>query len=90
MEFGSIIEKPQLTGSDLTTRYVGFSDYNVCIKKYFSQETIDTISRNVTSIRSFNHNLFTYVQSKTALTSYYDKMKMIDSNQLVPFGYVSN
>jgi hypothetical protein len=53
-------------------------------------DTDETISRNVTSIRSFNHNLFTYVQSKTALTSYYDKMKMIDSNQLVPFGYVSN
>ena len=50
--------------------------------------TDESISRKVTSIRSFNHQLFTYVQEKTALTSIYDKMKMIDSNTLIPFGYV--
>jgi hypothetical protein len=50
MEFGDIIEKPQLVGSDLNTKYVGFSDYNLCIKKYFSQETIDSISKQVTKL----------------------------------------
>ena len=51
--------------------------------------TDEKIDKTVTSIRSFNHQLFTYVQNKTALTSFYDKMHMIDSNQLVPFGYIA-
>ena len=50
-------------------------------------ETNEKIDKTVTSIRSFNHQLFTYVQNKTALTSFYDKMHMIDSNTCVPFGY---
>ena len=45
------------------------------------------IKRNVTSIRSFNHNVVTFRTEKIALTSYYDKMKMIDGNTCVPFGY---
>ena len=45
------------------------------------------IKRNVTSIRSFNHNVVTFRTEKLALTSYYDKMKMIDGNTCVPFGY---
>ena len=45
------------------------------------------IERDVTSLRSFNHNVFTHTTPKIALTSYYDKMKMIDSNTCVPFGY---
>ena len=52
--------------------------------------TDEKIDKTVTSIRSFNHQLFTYVQNKTALTSFYDKMHMIDSNHLVPFGFVGN
>jgi NurA-like 5'-3' nuclease len=50
--------------------------------------TDKTIDRKVTSIRSFNHQLFTYVQKKTALTSFYDKMCMVDNVNCVPFGYV--
>ena len=45
------------------------------------------LKRNVTSIRSFNHNVVTFRTSKIALTSHYDKMKMIDGNTCVPFGY---
>ena len=43
---------------------------------------------NDVSIRSFNHELFTVLQNKTALTSYYDKMKMNNGNECVPFGYM--
>ena len=50
-------------------------------------ETNEPISKTVTSIRSFNHQLFTYVQNKTALTSFYDKMHMVDNNTCVPFGF---
>ena len=48
------------------------------------------ISRTVTSIRSFNHQLYTYQQNKVALTTYYDKMLMTDNNTCVPFGYKTN
>ena len=44
--------------------------------------------RYVCSLRSFNHELFTFVQEKVALTSYYDKMLMLDYNTCAPFGYV--
>jgi hypothetical protein len=53
-------------------------------------ETDKKIDKTVTSIRSFNHQLFTYVQKKTALTSYYDKMVMTDSNTCIPFGFIGN
>ena len=43
---------------------------------------------NVVSIRSFNHELFTILQNKTALTNSYDKMKMNNGNECVPFGYM--
>jgi hypothetical protein len=52
-------------------------------------ETNEKIDKTVTSIRSFNHQLFTYVQNKTALTSFYDKMVMTDSNTCGPFGYLN-
>ena len=50
-------------------------------------QTNKPIEKNVTSIRSFNHNVVTYKQKKIALTSYYDKMYMINGNECVPFGY---
>ena len=66
----------------------------VVVKKEIKHEdyeqvlnTNKPINKTVTSIRSFNHQLFTYVQEKTALTSFYDKMKMTDKNTCVPFGY---
>ena len=45
--------------------------------------------RNVCSIRSFNHQLFTFVQEKVELSSYYDKMNMINYNECVPYGYIN-
>ena len=50
MEFGKLIRQPELVGSDLGTKFVGFSDYNLCIKKYFSQDTINIISNKVTQL----------------------------------------
>ena len=51
-------------------------------------ETESTNKRYVTSIRSFKHELFLYSQPKIALTAYYDKMKMLDKINCVPFGYM--
>jgi hypothetical protein len=44
--------------------------------------------KEVIGIRSFKHDLFLYSQPKVALTAYYDKMKMLDSINCVPFGYM--
>ena len=60
---------------------IKFQDYERVLN------TDEHITKTVTSIRSFNHQLFTYVQNKTALTSFYDKMYMVDNNTCVPFGY---
>jgi len=46
--------------------------------------------RNVVSIRSSNHELFKVLQTKTTLTSYYDKMKMVSGIECVPFGYMGD
>jgi hypothetical protein len=50
MEFGELIKQPDLVGSDLNTKFVGFSDYNLCIKQYFSQDTINIISKKLTQL----------------------------------------
>ena len=47
----------------------------------------EILTRNVRSIRSFNHQLFSYVQEKNALVPYYDKMVMNDEINCTPFGY---
>ena len=50
MEFGSIIEEPTSVGADLNTKYVGFTDYNPCLQKFFCQDTINIISKKVTQL----------------------------------------
>ena len=56
-------------------------DYNKVLK------TGESVKRDVVGFRSFNHQIYTVKTNKTALTSYYDKLYMIDSNNCVPFGY---
>jgi hypothetical protein len=46
------------------------------------------VKKDVVSLQSFNHQIYTYKRSKIALTSFYDKMCMLNSNDCVPFGYV--
>ncbi len=53
-------------------------------------ETGNKINRDVVSIRSFEHQLYTVKPNKTALTAYYDKLYMIDKNTCSPFGYYRN
>ena len=50
MEFGSIIQTPKLVGSDLETKYVGFNDFDLCLRQFFSQNTIDIISHKITQL----------------------------------------
>ena len=53
-------------------------------------KTNKPIKRDVIGIRSFGHEIYTYKTNKVALTSYYDKMFMSDSNTCTPFGYYKN
>jgi hypothetical protein len=54
-------------------------------------QTGESVQKDVTSIRSFNHQVYTFVQPKTALTSYYDKMYvMADGVSCSPYGYYNN
>ena len=50
-------------------------------------ETNIPLEKTVMSIRSLNHEIFTFQQSKKALTSFCDKMIMLDSVNNLPFGY---
>jgi hypothetical protein len=66
----------------------------VVVKKGLNHEDYDQVlatSRSkdakVMGIRSFDHQLYTVEQNKTALTSWYDKMVMTDSINCHPFGY---
>ena len=59
-------------------------DYNKVLKDG------ESIKKDVVSIRSFNHKVYTIKTNKIALTAYYDEMHMIDGNSCVPFGYENN
>ena len=45
------------------------------------------VKRDVTAIRSFDHQLYTYKAPKVALTGFYDKLEMVNEIDCVPFGY---
>ena len=62
---------------------------NVTHKDYVDVISTDkVVSKEVVSIRSFNHQVYTHKQNKIALSSFYDKMCMINRNDCVPFGYL--
>jgi hypothetical protein len=78
------IEKKKATGVSkaVVDKLINFNDYKNTL--YTNKPAI----REVVSIRSFNQQLFTYKQDKIALTSFYDKMKTIDSINCEPYGYI--
>ena len=56
------------------------------------KEVLDTgepIEKDVYSLRSFNHSVYTVKTMKTCLTNYYDKMYMTGYNTCVPYGHYS-
>ena len=44
-------------------------------------------TKQITSIRSFNHQLYTIQQEKICLNAYYDKMQLSNRFECVPFGF---
>ena len=65
----------------VVTKEISHKDYEDVMN------TSKSIRKDVTSIRSFNHQIYTFKQSKVALTAFYDKMQMIDKINFVPYGY---
>ena len=59
----AVVKKKQITHNDFKT----------------TLETNKTIKREVARIASFIHDVYSYQQEKIALTSFYDKMNMIDN-----------
>tara|TARA_X000000950_G_C13801392_1_gene613676 strand:- start:198 stop:698 length:501 start_codon:yes stop_codon:yes gene_type:complete len=49
MEYGTKIEAPEICDSNFM-RFVGYEQNNDCIRKYFSQNTVNLISRKVTEL----------------------------------------
>ena len=45
------------------------------------------LHRDIVRIESKDHQLYTIVQPKVALTSFYDKMKLMNANDCIPYGY---
>jgi hypothetical protein len=78
------IEKQKAKGVSkaVVDKLIKFNDYKNTL------ETNKSTIREVVRIRSFNQQLFTYKQEQIALTSFYDKMKMIDSINCEPYGYI--
>ena len=50
-------------------------------------KTGESLSKTVVGFASDNHEIHTTKMKKKALTSWYDKMKMLDEINCVPFGY---
>ena len=53
-------------------------------------ETNDPEMRKVMGFRSYDHEVFTYLTPKIARSSFYDKMKMVDHINCIPFGFIPN
>ena len=49
--------------------------------------TSQPAKRTVTTIRSQDHQVFTMKMEKIALTPFYDKLKMLNYLENVPYGY---
>jgi hypothetical protein len=64
-------------------------DHNDYVNVLYDLNEDKVLKKDVVSIRSFNHELFSYFQNKVALTPYYDKLRMVDNINNVPYGYES-
>ena len=53
-------------------------------------DTGDCINKDVYAIRSLEHKVYTIKTNKTCLTPWYDKMKVVDNINCIPFGYKRN
>ena len=78
------IEKKKAKGVSqaVVDKLITFNEYKNIL------ETNKSLVRNIVSIRSFSQLVFTYKMIKIAFTSCYDIMKMLDSINCEPYGYI--
>ena len=77
------IKKAKGVGLSVSDKTMEFADYKRVLDSNQGQ------TRTIYGIRSFNQQLYTTCSDKVVLTSFYDKMKMIDSINCEPFGFTS-
>ncbi len=75
------VKKAKGVSLSVSEKTMEFADYRGVMESNRSQ------TRAIYGIRSFNQQLFTFLEDKIVLNSFYDKMKMIDSIQMEPFGF---
>ncbi len=60
-----------------------FADYKKVLVSSQSQ------TRTIYGVRSFSQQLYTTCEDKVVLTSFYGKMKLLDSTNCESFGFIS-
>ena len=78
------VKKAKGVSLSVSEKTMEFNDYHRVLNSNNSQ------TRPIYGIRSFNQQLFTTCEDKVVSNSFYDKLKMLDSINCEPFGYVSN
>jgi hypothetical protein len=78
------VKKAKGVSLTVSEKTMDFNDYKRVLDSNKSQ------TRKITGIRSFNQQMFTHVEDKVVLNSFYDKMKMVDSINCLPFGFVES
>ena len=77
------IKKAKRVSLSISDKTMTFSDYKRVLDSNQPQ------TRTIYGIRSFNQQLFTTCEDKIVLTSFYEKLKMLNSIDCEPFGFVS-
>ena len=77
------VKKAKGVSLSVSEKTMDFSDYKRVLASNQSQ------TRTIYGIRSFNQQLFTTVEDKVVLTSFYDKLCMLNSIDCLPFGFIS-
>ena len=77
------IKKAKGVSLSVSDKTMEFADYKRVLDSNQSQ------MRTIYGIRSFNQQLDTTCEDKVILTSFYDKLKMLDSINCEPFGFMS-
>ena len=77
------VKKAKGVGLSISDKTMDFADYKRVLDSNQGQ------TRTVYGIRSFNQQLYTTCSDKVVLTSFYDKLKLVDSINCVPFGFIS-
>jgi hypothetical protein len=76
------IEKAKGVSFSVSDKTIQTADYKRVLDSNQGQ------TRTIYGIRSFNQQLYTTCEDKVVLSSFYDKLKMIDSINCQPFGFI--